>query len=36
MEGLKKSFKKWTGGTLWGGGGLEKYLVVHNYIVIFV
>ena len=25
----------WTGGALWGGGGLEKYLPVHNSIVIF-
>ena len=30
----KKPKKMWTGGALW-GGGLEKYLPVHNSIVIF-
>ena len=31
---MGKKKKKWTGGALW-GGGLEKYLLVHNSIVIF-
>ena len=36
-EGFRKKRRKkmWTGGALWGGGGLEKYLPVHNSIVIF-